>query len=177
MNRLKELRLEKKETQADIAEILGVTRGAYTNIENGRRSPDLDSIATLANHYAVSVDYILGRTNNRKGISMFTMFDEERLEYAEDYRKLSACDRLAWLRDKGRETSEAIVPGEYDRLLVEEKTAVPKDDGLSPDERGLLDLYRSVNLDGKKYIVKQAKFAAGEDDYRLTPAPTTKTGA
>lgn len=44
MTRLKELRKEKELTQQYIADMLGITRGAYTNIENGKREPD---IATL----------------------------------------------------------------------------------------------------------------------------------
>ena len=39
MTRLKELRNICGKTQADIAAVIGVTRAAYTNIENGARNP------------------------------------------------------------------------------------------------------------------------------------------
>lgn len=59
MKRLKELRIASGETQADIASMLGITRAAYTNIENEKREPDYETLKKLANHYSVSIDYLL----------------------------------------------------------------------------------------------------------------------
>ena len=50
------------------------------------------------------------------------------------------------------------------------KTADPKVDGL-------LALYRGVNPDGQRYILQQAEFANSREEYRLSPAPTAKSGA
>lgn len=58
-----------------------------------------------------------------------------------------------------------------------EKTADPKVDGLSPKESELLILYRGVNPDGQRYILQQAEFANSREEYRLSPAPTAKSGA
>ncbi|WP_081958459.1 helix-turn-helix domain-containing protein [Oscillibacter sp. ER4] len=58
-----------------------------------------------------------------------------------------------------------------------EKTADPKVDGLSPKENELLALYRGVNPDGQRYILQQAEFANSLEEYRLSPAPTAKSGA
>lgn len=58
-----------------------------------------------------------------------------------------------------------------------EKTADPKADGLSPKENELLALYRGVNPDGQRYILQQAEFANSREEYRLSPAPTAKSGA
>ncbi len=63
--RLKTLRKELKKTQQDIADYLGITRSAYTAYEIDRRSPDHETLSKLANLYNVSIDYLLGRTNNR----------------------------------------------------------------------------------------------------------------
>lgn len=62
--RLFYLRQQKKKTQADIASLLGITRQAYGYYEKGEREPDTDSLNTLANYFDVSVDYLLGRTDN-----------------------------------------------------------------------------------------------------------------
>lgn len=61
--RLKELRKFHKKTQQDVADILGITRGAYSNIENAKREPDINTLNILAEYYDVSIDYLLGRTN------------------------------------------------------------------------------------------------------------------
>ncbi|WP_258107027.1 helix-turn-helix domain-containing protein [Christensenella minuta] len=61
MLRLKELRNAKGFTQQYIADILQISRAAYTNIENGKRDPDTATLTKLANVFGVSVDYLLGR--------------------------------------------------------------------------------------------------------------------
>lgn len=61
MFRLKELRKNANFTQEQISHRLGITRGAYANIENGRREPDLNTLNTLATIYGVSIDYLTGR--------------------------------------------------------------------------------------------------------------------
>ena len=74
MKKLIELRKEKKLTQSDLAEVLGISRQAYSNYENGKRQPDNETMLKLAEHFNVSVDYLLGRDDKpvsaprRKGI-------------------------------------------------------------------------------------------------------------
>lgn len=62
--RLLYLRQQKKKTQADLASLLGVTRQAYGYYEKGEREPDTESLNMLADYFEVSVDYLLGRTDN-----------------------------------------------------------------------------------------------------------------
>lgn len=46
-------------TQKEIAEILNISRGAYANVENGKREPDIETLATLATHYGVTIDHLV----------------------------------------------------------------------------------------------------------------------
>ena len=64
-NRLKELRNEKNIYQKELAKNIGVTSSAIAMYETGKRSPDKDILDKLANHFDISVDYLLGRTNER----------------------------------------------------------------------------------------------------------------
>ena len=64
--RLKELRKEIKYTQRDVANYLGITQPAYANYENGSRQADYDTLNKLADLFNASVDYILGRTDDRQ---------------------------------------------------------------------------------------------------------------
>ncbi|EAD3754564.1 XRE family transcriptional regulator, partial [Listeria monocytogenes] len=57
-------RKNNNKTQEDISKILGISRGAYSHIENGRNEPDMETIVKLANIFGVSTDYLLGRSNN-----------------------------------------------------------------------------------------------------------------
>lgn len=65
MNKLKELRLLKKLSQAQVASHLGITSQAYGNYEGSRREPDNATACKLADLFDVSLDYLLGRTDIR----------------------------------------------------------------------------------------------------------------
>lgn len=63
-SRIKALRKERKKTQADIAGVLGILRTTYGEYERGKIMPPMDRINAIADYYAVSVDYLVGNTNN-----------------------------------------------------------------------------------------------------------------
>ena len=59
--RLKEARLQKKMKVTEIAEIIGVSQPTMSSWEAGRADPSLENLVKLAEHYGVTVDYLLGR--------------------------------------------------------------------------------------------------------------------
>ncbi len=66
--RLKELRVNERYTQAQIAEMCGVTQVTVGRYETGMCEPPIDKLLWYAEKFDVSLDYIFGRTNNPKGI-------------------------------------------------------------------------------------------------------------
>lgn len=60
--RLKELRTNNKLTQQELANTLRVSASTIGMYEQGRRSPDTETLNRLAEHFNVSVDWLLGRT-------------------------------------------------------------------------------------------------------------------
>lgn len=58
--RLKELRKDQNLTQQDVADILKIDRSNYSKYELGKLELNLTMLATLAKHFNVSADYILG---------------------------------------------------------------------------------------------------------------------
>ncbi len=66
MNKLKELRTEKKLLQEDIAKVINITRVGYTLYETEKRDIPTKTLHILADYYNTSIDYILGRTNEKK---------------------------------------------------------------------------------------------------------------
>lgn len=60
---LRQLRKENRYTQAQLAELLGMTQAGYNRYEAGAREPDLDSILRIADFYGISTDYLLGRVD------------------------------------------------------------------------------------------------------------------
>ena len=60
MNRLKELRQEKKLTQQELADEIGVTKRTYIYWEKGERQIKPEKAQQLADYFGVSVGYLLG---------------------------------------------------------------------------------------------------------------------
>lgn len=63
--RLRQLREEKQVNQIDVAQHLNITRGAYSMYEIGKRQMSIEMLVLLADYFKVSVDYLLGRKNER----------------------------------------------------------------------------------------------------------------
>lgn len=66
MNRLKELRKEKKLSQKELADFLGINEKTISRWENGESTIKSDKAQALADFFGVSVGYLLGYTNNPK---------------------------------------------------------------------------------------------------------------
>ena len=64
--RLKKCRKEKGLTQMQVAIYCDITETAYQNYELMRREPKLDILIRIADLYEVSLDYLTGRTSERK---------------------------------------------------------------------------------------------------------------
>ncbi len=77
LHRLKDLREDKDLLQKDIAEKIGTSPNYYGDYENGKRLIPIDRLLILADFYDVSLDYITGRTNDKKGLSKSNMSSKE----------------------------------------------------------------------------------------------------
>ena len=66
MNRLKELRKEKKLTQKELAEEIGISKRALAYWENGESQIKPDKAQQLADFFGVSVGYLLGYSDKEE---------------------------------------------------------------------------------------------------------------
>lgn len=65
MNRLRELRIEKGLLQSDIAKIINKSERTVGFYETGERDMGTETLSKLSDFFNVSIDYILGKTDNR----------------------------------------------------------------------------------------------------------------
>lgn len=66
ISRLKEIREDRDYNQTEIAKILHTTQQQYSKYELGIQLIPIDRLDKLADFYNLSIDYIVGRTNERK---------------------------------------------------------------------------------------------------------------
>jgi len=115
MTNIKSLRTKMGATQQQLASMLGITRGAFANIENGMREPDIATIIKLADFFGVSTDYLLNYKIGKESVNLprsFVALEEE--EQSAVHRMFSDYLRLD-PRDQGQ------IYGEIKFLLQSEK--------------------------------------------------------
>lgn len=87
--RLKRLRLKKKVSQQEMADLLGITRQGYAKYENNHSEPSFDVLQKISSFFDVTTDFLIGRSDDPDRTE-----DEEFEAFAKDpdlerwYRKL-----------------------------------------------------------------------------------------
>lgn len=66
-SRLRELRKRHQETQADLAELLGVKSNQISEMEKASKTTSFDRLCLICEHYQVSADYLLGLRDEENG--------------------------------------------------------------------------------------------------------------
>lgn len=61
---LRRFRKDFKLTQKAVAKAIGMAESAYQRYEQGRREPAYRQLIALANAFNVSLDYLVGRSDN-----------------------------------------------------------------------------------------------------------------
>lgn len=91
-NRIRDLREDSDLTQERLAEILDMHKTTYTNYEQGKHTVPLDFAVTIAKYYGVSLDYIAGLTNDKRGFSHSDL-TKEQTQFLRLIEKLSPEER------------------------------------------------------------------------------------
>lgn len=87
--RFKELRLDKKMKQEELINDFNkkfhysFTKSAVSQYENDKRIPEIQALNDFSNYFGVSVDYLLGKTNNRNEINIDPIYVEKLKEILE----------------------------------------------------------------------------------------------
>lgn len=64
--RLRDLRQDADKTQREMAAILGIDQRVYSNYETGKREIPVRCLMALADYYGTTLDYLTGRTRERR---------------------------------------------------------------------------------------------------------------
>lgn len=102
--RIRDLREDSDKKQSELAEYLGTTTQYYGLYEKGANEISFERAILLAKYYNVSLDYIAGLTNNKRGLASSDLSDSEQqllrfvTSLSTEEKKLLS--RLAGLIDK-----------------------------------------------------------------------------
>ncbi len=88
MNRLKQLRKEKKISLRDLEERLHVSKSSLSRLENGEREAKESMIKDLAEFFGVSVEYLLGISDIRTPHEPFGIPNQKVLDELGDDQEL-----------------------------------------------------------------------------------------
>ena len=72
--RIRNLRIDKKMTQQELANIVGLTSTGVSYWESGKAIPNFETMTKLSNYFGVSIDYLTGKKElENKG--MYSIID------------------------------------------------------------------------------------------------------
>ena len=64
--RIQDLRTDADLSQKQISEIQHISQRSYSHYETRSRNITIEMLIRLANYYNTSIDYLVGRTDNKK---------------------------------------------------------------------------------------------------------------
>lgn len=89
-DRLSQLRSNKRCTQQEVSDFLGINRVTYAKYEGGTVEPSKDNIIKLADFFRCTTDYLFGLTDNPKEDLELT---EEEQTFLDVYSKAKQSDQ------------------------------------------------------------------------------------
>lgn len=92
MERLKELRREKKINQLKLAMDLSITQASVSKYEIGAREPSLEILEKMSDYFGVSTDYLIGRSDIKKPMVSKDL-EKDEIDLVYKYRKLNEKDK------------------------------------------------------------------------------------
>lgn len=166
--RLKELRQSIDKTQVELAKILGVSQSTYALYETDSRQPDYEKINFLADYFKVSTDYLLGRTAEKKELSLhdalesnpFIEFIAARLSKMADAGEKAFgtqdpfVSELRKFNSMSKEERESLLSGRYSKVIEENGKFTLVSNKITPDmETKILNEIKNLPEDVQQAII------------------------
>lgn len=84
--RIRELRLLNRDTQADLAQKLGMSRSYISMLECGKREPQREELEAIADMYNVDMNYLFGKQSE---MNSHRLVNEDEFQLILAYRRAS----------------------------------------------------------------------------------------
>lgn len=157
-NRIRELRQKKRLSQVSLAEAFGVAQSAISNWEKGNREPDNTTLRKLAEYFGVSIDYLLGNSDEPQpkhvGIRIPVLGDvaagipidavEDVLDYEEIDEDLARTGEFFALRIRGQSMEPRMMEG--DVVIVRQQETAETGDTVVVSVNGDLATVKKIKI-------------------------------
>ncbi|KXS45556.1 MAG: helix-turn-helix domain-containing protein [Candidatus Frackibacter sp. T328-2] len=114
--RFKKLRKEKNYTQEELANKFHTTKSSISKYENNRSIPEVPTLEKYANFFNVSVDYLLGRTDQRQSsndndekIARIRRAIEDKPKLLQFFEQLARRHELVLLFDQAKDLPDEAI--------------------------------------------------------------------
>lgn len=125
--RIKQLREDKGLTQEELAKALGIARPTLASWEIGRREPDFETTTKIADFFGVSVDYLLGRTDDPRSLKE-KVFDPTYEPTEVDLEELLQIADIRFMGEKlAKQDKDKLL--QIARILWEERRKIKQEEG------------------------------------------------
>jgi transcriptional regulator with XRE-family HTH domain len=141
--RLRSLRREKGMSKRELVSMLPLNYSTYANYESGFREPNSEVLQVLAKYFNVSIDYIIGITENRKKADEIAILTDAEHEHIMKYRSLD---------EHGREIVDLVLTKEFERINF-------------PNDRPITEHKHIVDMQWVTLKVFQQQASAGLGNY------------
>jgi|GEM_PF-293404 len=160
--RIKSLREREKLTQKQIAEILDISKSAYVKYERGEREPRYGILLALSQYFDVTVDYILGKSNE----------ENPYVDTIDELKNIVQSTYFSETHGKNKKNAQKML-ADYMQIAL-----------LSEYDMGIMDsLYCLVQIEKKMLLLQEEgrhlfcyeNWAKEDPEYRVAvPEPTAK---
>ncbi|MCL2603938.1 MAG: XRE family transcriptional regulator [Defluviitaleaceae bacterium] len=107
--RLRLLRREKGLSKRELVNMLPLNYSTYANYESGFREPNSDVLQMLSRHFGVSIDFIIGATENRMRADEVAVLTDDEHKHIMQYRTLDT---------HGRDLVDIVMQKETERVSL-----------------------------------------------------------
>lgn len=107
--RLKKLRKEKQINQKDLAKKLNLSPSTIAMYETKKRKPDSEILERMSNYFDVSIDYLLGLTNERSSADKIKKTISDDPELQDTWEQISKREDLQLLFKQTKDMDETSI--------------------------------------------------------------------
>lgn len=139
MNNLKKVRIDNNKTLVEVSKNIGVAFQTLSNYENGTRDIPTEKLIKLSNFYGVTIDYLLGVSDNRFGRASKEM---NKMPVKTEF-KIKMGNRIKYQRERHNLTQEELAQ----KLNISRSSFVKYEVGINePSGEMLIKISKELNV-------------------------------